>query len=188
MSCGLTNGRTEPCSDSIGGIRKVYLFSFVEYSKSQIVCDGSELTTFPATTIYDFWVSNGRMSENINNDENGVSYDQSLSFTLKKQDVPTTRDLHTASKGEIRYIVEFNDGRFKIGGLYNGATISSMTLNSGGAKSDGSNYDITITSLEEVESKWIDSLSSAGFTVGEWLLIEAGEDLFTESFESIIIE
>jgi hypothetical protein len=188
MSLNLTSGRTEPCSDSVGGIRKIYLFNYVDYTNSQIIVSNQTLTTFPATTIYDFWVSNASMTETITNDDNGVSYDQSLNFRLKKQDIPTTLDLDTIRRGELRYIIELNDGRFKIGGLYKGATISSMTFNSGGAKAEGSNYDINITGQEEVNSYFIDNLSSAGFTVAEWLLVEAGEDLFSESFESIILE
>ena len=164
-------------------------FSFVEYTNSQIVgTKGVELTSFPSTTIYDFWVSNGVMSETINNDENGISYTQNLTFTLKKQDVNTTRGLNTASKGELRYIVELNDGRYKIGGLYKGATISNMTLNSGGAKSDGSLYNVTIQSQEMYASAFIDNLSDAGFTVGEWLLLEDGDDAYTETQYNIILQ
>lgn len=189
MSCGLTKGRNEPCSDSVGGIRKVYLFSFVKYADSQIQgTKGVVLTSFPSTTIYDFWVQNATFNEDINNDENGVFYSQNLSFTLKKQDVNTTRNLNIASKGELRFIVEYNDGGYKIGGLFNGAEINNIELNSGGNKADGSLYNVSITGQELHQSAFIDDLSSAGFTIGQWLTTESGDDLVTQDYYNIIIE
>jgi hypothetical protein len=83
MSCGLLTGRKNPCNDNIAGIKRVYLFDYVDYLYSQIVgVKGSTLTSFPATDIYGYECVNASFDENINNDADGISIDQNLSFTL----------------------------------------------------------------------------------------------------------
>ena len=162
----LTSGRTElACYDNIGGIRNVYLFKYVDYAYNQIITSGQELVTFPATTIYKYEIQSGGFVENIQNDEQGVLYQQSCNFTLVQQNLLTTNELDLLTKIDLRYIVEFNDGSYKIGGLYNGAKITSLDLTSGGSKKDFNGYSITINSSEEYESFYIDDLSSTGFTI-----------------------
>ena len=64
MSCTLTKGRTEiACYNNIGGIKKIFIFPFIEYSHTQILgTRGEEVTTFPATDIYEFAITGGSMS------------------------------------------------------------------------------------------------------------------------------
>ena len=185
----LTSGRKEiACKDNIGGIRKVFIFPFIDYAYTLIVgTRGQVITSFPATDIYEFAVTGGLMNETINNDDDGIFYDQSLTFTLKKQDKTTTYELDQLTKYHIRYIVELNDGRYKIGGLYNGASLE-FDSTSGGAKNELNGYNLTIKSEEEWQSSFIDDLSSAGFTISQNLLLEDFDGLLTEDELEIILE
>lgn len=160
MSCALTTGRTEPCKDNIGGLKNIYLFPYVYYTYSQIVgTRGSEITSFPVnTTVYQYEINGGNFTETPNNDENGLYYEQSLTFSLLKQDLATTTELNRAMKLDLRYIVEFNDGSLKVGGLWKGARITTINQLSGGAKTDFNGYRVTITSREEYMSAYISSL------------------------------
>lgn len=158
MSCVLTSGRIEPCKDNIGGVKNIYVFKYVDYLQSQIVLDGQLLTSFPGSVVYKYEVKNGTFDQEINNDENGTSYSQSLSFTLFKQDVLTTNELKVLTDIDFRCVVELYDGTFRIAGLYNACKIESLTLVSGGAKTDLNGYNITITALEELEAVYINSL------------------------------
>ena len=183
----LTSGRTIPCKDNIGGIRNVFLFKYVSYTYNQIIgVRGESVTTFPATDIYEFAVTGASMSEDVKNDENGLSYNQTMSFVLKKQDWDITNDLHTLSKMEIRYIAEYNDGNYRIGGLFNGATLSFDSV-SGTSKESLNGYNVTIESQEEWQSAYITSLSGVGFTVLHHLLMADGDDLLTEDRKKIIL-
>ena len=79
----LTSGRTEPCRDNIGGIKKLFLFPFVEYAHTLITqVRGKEITAFPATDVYEFDITRGSMSESVENNDGELSYNQNLSFVL----------------------------------------------------------------------------------------------------------
>lgn len=188
MSSILTSGRTEiSCRDNIGGIRKIFLFPFVEYSHTQILgTRGEDVTTFPATDIYEFAITGGSMIEDSQNEPEGLSYNQNVSFTLKKQDFDTTRELFQISQYDIRYIVEFNTGEHKIGGLFNGASLSFDT-DSGGAKNTFNGYNVKLESKEEWQSAFIDDLGGAGFTILHHLLLPDGDDFLTPDGKKIIL-
>ena len=164
MSCVLTSGRIEPCRDAIGGVKNVYLFPYVKYNNSQIDIKFQTLVSFPTTNIFKYEVQNGTFEQNIVNDENGVSYQQSLIFTMFKQDRLTTNELNTLTNIDFRYVAELYDGTFRVGGLFNGAKVESLTLVSGGTKQDLNGYNVTITGLEEIQAPFLDSLDvlSAG--------------------------
>jgi hypothetical protein len=182
----LTSGRTEPCLDNIGGIRTIWLFAFVDYDFTQVLgVRGSTVTSFPATDIYEFETRNANMSETSTNDENGVSFDQSLTFTLKQQDLRTLRDLHTLEKLDLRYIVKMNDGKLKIGGLWKGARLSFEAV-SGGSLRDLIGYNITIKGKEEYPSAFLSNLND--FTQIQYLLLEDGDPFLLESAEFLILE
>lgn len=188
MSCGLTNGRTEPCK-SVSGIKRVYLFKYVQYANTQIVgVKGSTLTSFPSTDVYSYECVNANFNENIINDENGVKIDQSLTFTLLKQEYLTTKRLSDIKDLELRYIIELNDGRYKIGGLFKGANMKELKLVSGGSKNSLNGYQITIESTEEYLAPFIDNLATTGFNVIYWLMLEDFTDLLMENNEQFILE
>lgn len=188
MSCGLTNGRTEPCK-SVSGIKRVYLFKYVQYANTQIVgVKGSTLTSFPSTDIFSYECVNANFNEEIANDENGVKINQNLTFTLLKQNTLTTKRLSDIKELELRYIIELNDGRFRIGGLFKGANITELKLVSGGSKNSLNGYNITIESTEEYLAPFIDNLSSSGFNVIYWLLLEDFTELLLENNDQLILE
>ena len=163
----LTSGRSElSCYNNIGGIRNVYFFNYVSYAYSQIVGGkGGALTSFPTTTIYKFEIQDGSFNETINNDDEGIYYEQSLNFTLIKQDLTTTTLINTLKDLDLRFIVEFNDGSFRIGGLYNGTQISTVEINSGGSKGSFNGYNISANTRESYSASWISDLSSVGFDI-----------------------
>jgi len=185
MSCGLTSGRTEiACRDNIGGVKAVYLFKYIDYPYTQIQgVRGVSVTDFPDTDLFKYETTNANFSETINNDEEGISYTQSLSFTLFKQDILTTQELKIATDIDLRYIVEFNNGDYKIGGLWNGAKISSLTLDSGGSKTSLNGYNITIESEEEYAAAFFN------FNVfGNFLLLEDSFNILLETGSKINLE
>jgi len=185
MSCGLTSGRTEiACRDNIGGVKAVYLLNYVDYAYTQIEgVRGVNVSSFPLSTIFKYETTNANFSETINNDEEGISYSQSLSFTLFKQDLLTTRELDLATNIDLRYVVEFNNGDYKIGGLFNGARISNLSIDSGGSKTSLNGYNITIESEEEYAAAFFN------FNVfGDFLLLEDDFYILLETGSKIALE
>lgn len=160
MNCVLTKGRIEPCRNAIGGVKNVYFFPYVKYLPSQIKIKSQTLVEFPTSNLFKYEVQNGQFEQTILNDENGVSFSQTLSFTMFKQDVLTTKQLNILTNIDFRYVAEFYDGSFRVGGLFNGSKIESLTLSSGGSKSDLNGYNITITGNEEIQAPYLNSLES----------------------------
>ena len=186
MSCVLTKGRTEPCRDGVGGVKFVYLFPFVEYDYTEILgVKGVEITQFPDTSIYKYAIKGGSFVESIENDDEGVKYNQSLSFTLIKQDLETTNELDAMSRIDLRYIVELNDGSLKMGGVYNASRLTDYSIESGGAKNSLNGYNLTFTGIEEFSAPFLDNLNILGDNL---LLLENGFYLLLEDSGKIIIE
>lgn len=154
----VTKGRTEiSCKDNVGGIKAVYLFPFVDYANSVIIgTRGVEVTSFPATEVFKYEVVEGSFNEDITNDENGIFYTQTLSFSLNKQDVTTTNELRVLSNIDFRYIVEYNAGYYKCGGLEKGANVESINITTGGVKGSRNGYSVVIKSMEEWKAPFID--------------------------------
>lgn len=185
MSCALTRGRTEPCRDNIGGVKFVYLFPFVDYSYNQIEgTRGVEITSFPETTLYKYEVVNGNFSETITNDENGISYAQNLSFTLFKQNLATTTELDLMTNIDLRYMVEFNDGSLKMGGVYNGARLDTYTIDSGGSKNSLNGYNLTFSSDEQYASPFVIDIG----VFNGYLLLETSFNYLLEDSNKIILQ
>jgi hypothetical protein len=161
MSCGLTSGRSEPlCFDNVSGVKAVYLIKYEVYPYTSIQgTRGVEITAFPNSVLFKYETTNANFSETITNDENGINYSQSLTFTLFKQDLLTTNELNRLTNIDVRYVVEFNNGKFKMGGVYNGANLDSYSVDSGSNKASLNGYNLTFTSDEEYASPFLDRLS-----------------------------
>lgn len=183
----LTKGRTNPCKDNVGGIKYIYLFKYVPYDYTQIVGQrGVAVTGFPTTTIYKYEVENATFNETIINDENGIYYDQALNFTLTQQSVKSTILLDQIRKIDVRFIVQYNNGKYRIGGLWKGAKITSLEILSGGAKTDLSGYRVTITGQERFQAAFLDGLSI--FDIAESILLEDLTELLLEDSTPILLE
>lgn len=154
----VTQGRKEiTCRDNVGGIKNVYLFPFIAYDSDTFLGSrGSEIQGFPATEVFKYEVRNGNFNEQIINDEEGIYYDQRLTFDLFKWDLTTQEELKKLSNIEIRYIVQYNAGYYKIGGLEKGAYVDSKDITTGGAKSDFNGFSVSINSKEEWKAPFID--------------------------------
>lgn len=160
MSCVLTQGRNEiACRDNVGGVKNVYVFPYVSYAPTQIVITDQLLVSFPESTVYKYEVREGNFQQEITNDENGVSYNQRMSFTMFKQDLLTTTELNVLTNIDFRFVAEFWDGTFRVGGIYNSAKIDTLTLESGGSKSNLNGYNVTISGLEEIQAPYITSMA-----------------------------
>jgi len=188
MSCTLISGRTEiGCRSNIGGVKSVYLFPFVDYAYNLIGgVRGVEITSFPSTTLYKYETTGANFSETITNDDNGVSYEQSLTFTLFKQDLLTTNELNRLTQIDLRYIVEYNDGTYKMGGVYNGARLEDYSIESGGNKSSLNGYNLTFNSTEEYLAPFMSEALVLGLASG-FLLLETDFNVLLETGDKIIL-
>ena len=159
MSCNITEHILKACKDGQGGVNKVYLFPFVNYSRSQIGITGQKLTSFPITTIYDWDSIVTNYAENTSFEGGDVAWGQN--FTIQIPKTVVTSEVYKLVKQDYRAIYIDRLGNIRILGLYNGleATINNET---GTEKPDFNGYKVTFTGKEDNQAYFIDDLEAAG--------------------------
>ena len=165
MSCELLIGRTEPCKDSIGGLKAVYFFNeeptITYYTNDWNV----EFIPLMAPQFHDmvFWVDDvvnlykfelkaneNSYVENVLSDRNNGTtvYQQVLNIKLKKQDSTTHKYLKLLAYGKVRVVVENNNNQLFLMGVKFGAEVTGGSITSGGALQDHNGYTLTLTREE----------------------------------------
>ena len=176
------SGYTRKCKDSLGGLKKVHLFPYVKYSRSQIVLNGNILVTYPNTTIYEFEVETNPSVSQTQSEENGGKY-FSISLSL---DLPNTLgyDFQKVLNKDYNIIVEDRNGKLRFLGNRNGLECTSLNYDTGSSKNSFSGLKLSFEGKEECEAWFINNLASAGFNIfgdGEFLLQENGDFLLQEN-------
>jgi len=189
MVSTITSGYNRKCKQSLGGVDEIYLFPYVNYSRSQIVTDDNVLVTFPNTTIYKFY-SNGNpnANETQETDGGGKYFNQSLPLDLQYSGNPF--DLEKLLKKDYRVIFRDRNGYYRIFGLYIGLEATNLNYNTGSSKSDFNGFKIDFSGKEEKQSFFINDLESAGFFIDEldYRILESGEYRITENNEFRILQ
>lgn len=159
-------GRLEPYKNSLGGIKNIYLFNYISYKKYEIEVSESELLSFPETTIYKYETrsDSNTFSEDLEINDEGISYNQSLSVQLKVNYYDEKVTSNLLSK-EVGVIIEKYDGKTQILGTYNGLTVDSVNIVSGGSKTDFNGYNLQITGKELCSALFIENLDDVGFII-----------------------
>lgn len=160
MACALTSGRTEPCKDSVGGIKAVY---FMDYIEDAFTVSAGEATGINVSITdvykYDLRSNNNQLSESMPSDRNtGVTLNtQTLELRLKKQDAATSAQILLMAKARPIAVVEGYDGLYKAVGHTDGLDLTGTNVQSGGGKSDFNGYDLTFTGEELMLAPILDS-------------------------------
>jgi hypothetical protein len=79
----LTKGTAKRGNDRQGGLKKIYLTEYVDYSRSQVVISGQRITSIPTATIYEYDVHGASFEETQSREDGGEVYSQKLSFVVQ---------------------------------------------------------------------------------------------------------
>jgi len=182
----IANGRDRKCKSNVSGVNYIYLFRFVKYNRSQIVRDQLTLTDFPSTTIYRF-EGNYSFNESQSTEDGGKFYSQNLTADFIGIELNT--NLSKLVNEDYRVIIKDNNGIFRLLGAHNGV-ITDLNSTTGSSQAEFSGYNLTFEGTEREQALFIDDLEDAGFVISEdnFLLLEDGTPILTESNEEIIIE
>ena len=187
MGCAITESRNRVCKSLNGGLRKIWIFPFVKYNRSEIVRDGLTVTTFPSTPIYEFKVIGGAaLSQTQDNDEGLKSYKQTLEIKLAQNQGQF--ELERLLKKDVRIIVEDYNGNNRLLGAYNGVECTKLEYTTGGGYSDLNGVSLSFEAAEREEALFIDDLESAGFEIAQYLLLEDGTYLLLQTDEYLELE
>lgn len=159
----INNGRNRFCKDIVGGINKIYFFSHINYSRSQIALNNNILVSYPDTTIYEFQVENEPVVNQRQNENDGGKYfDLDISFDLVKE---KGFNYQSFLNSDFNIIVKDRNGNYSFLGNRNGLTCESLEHTIGGGKSDFNGVKLSFKGEEEKEAWYIINLSDAGFTI-----------------------
>ena len=198
MACLITLGRSEPCKDSLGGLRNVYFIN-EDITASFIYKEttpGSGVyivdTDFSQTIEYVNFVqylykfelkSNENVydQEIVSSRENGTTFfRQTLTIKLKKQDIATHNAVKTLAYAKPRILVENNEGQFFLVGLLRGCDLTAGSINSGGSLADFSGYSLTFQGEELLPSQFVENGTSSFY----YDIIPAGGTTVTQIITS----
>ena len=165
MACVLTSGRTEPCSDAIGGLKAIYVLDYVEDSFT--VSSGEATAINAAVTVcykYDLLNDGNTFNEPFTQDINaGTStYEQALVVALKKQTLASAQELALLVKSRPVVVVRDRMDNYKVMGISDG-TACTGDIVSGGTKAEFNGYNITFTATETAPAPYLDSATVSAF-------------------------
>ena len=167
MSCDISQGRTEPCKDVVGGIKNIYfanygsIDSFTMDGVDTDVIDGFNSTGSIVGYKYELKGGNSLEQNLQSSRENGTTFvEQTLTAVLKKQDVATHKQVKLIAMGRPRVVVEDYNGNFFMMGLEHGAELTTAAITTGVAMGDLVGYTLTIVAYEKIPCNFIDATST----------------------------
>lgn len=161
-NCGIINGIKAGCKINMGGVKKVWFFTFVQYPQSRFVTDGSRLISHPNTTIYEFEHTNELSITQTSNKEQGSKFN---TFSIELQTTYKDQfELEKFMKQQTGIIIQDRNGNYLIFGMRNGLRCNSITQSIGSAKPDFTGYILQFEGMEIQKAYFIDDLADAGFS------------------------
>lgn len=172
MSCFITSGEQLGCSDSIGGIKKVYIVgnggTVTGYTYD---ADGAVTgaTSTSGTTLYGFALKRGvsSLTQTLQKSfENGtVFFEQVLNIVLYKYDQEKRNKLKVLSQNDTLQIIAIdqNDTQYLIGQV-NYSYLSGGDVTSGTALGDRNGFSLSFTAQEFEPARVIDGALATVFS------------------------
>ena len=166
MSCDLANGRLEVCKTAVGGIDAIYFVNYGDYSG--ITYDGTNTDVIDSvagvTTLYKFELKGTNSFDQVINSsrENGTTFvEQTLTFTLKNQDIATHKTAKLLAYGRPHVVVRSRNGSYFFAGLEHGMEVTTANVVNGTAMGDLNGYTFTMVGQEKLLANFIDVTSES---------------------------
>lgn len=165
MACVLTSGRTEPCKDSIGGIKAAYAIDYIEDSFTIVAGEATAINA-GVTVTYKYILNHteNTLTETptADNDTGTTTHEQALVMSLKKQTKESANEIHLLLKSRPIWVIQDRMGNYKVVGISDGTT-GTGEVQSGGAKNSFNGYNLTFTAMETEPSPYLDSATVTAF-------------------------
>jgi hypothetical protein len=154
MSCSITTGYALGCRDSVGGIKTIYVQSFIPTGSCNANLSGA-VTGFTGYASggffeYDLTKATSSLTETLNASiENGsLYYTPEVTFTINKLQVAVRNELRLLARNRLLVIVQDNNNRYWVLGAANGLEATAGTAGTGTAFGDRNGYEMTLTGME----------------------------------------
>ena len=150
MSCAITNGRSLPCKDSVGGLKNIFFAPYT--TETANLSDTSGAVTLDQTVSFFKYEIKGNSSleTTINSSrENGTTFFESaLNATFTVLDMATQEQIKLMSKGRPQIVVEDYNGNHFLIGKEHGCEVTGGTIVTGAAMGDLSGFTLVLTAQE----------------------------------------
>lgn len=161
MACDLANGRLEVCKTAVGGIDAIYFVNFGDYTG--ITYDGTNTDVIDAvagvSTLFKFELKGTNSFDQVVNSsrENGTTFvEQTLTFTLKNQDITTHQIAKMLAYGRPHVVIKSRNGSYFFAGLEHGMEVTTANVSNGTAMGDLNGYTFTMVGQEKLLANFID--------------------------------
>lgn len=167
IECGSVTlaGIARDCSTSMGGIKGIWLAPYV---KDVAVIHSGRVDEMDDATVGTFKKYNTKknvssMTSTFNIDAtNGTNYvSTELSLTFARMTTDKRMEISTLVTGELMAIVQDANGIYWFLGKDEPVTATAGTAQTGAAKSDGNNYQLTLTDESDALPYEVDSAIAA---------------------------
>ena len=166
MACLLTHGRAEVCKEFVGGIKSIY---FINYGTLGAIAydatvdeEDAIATIAGAGTLYKYDLKGANSFEQTitSSRDNGTTFvEQTLTFTIKGQDVVTTKQMKLLAWGRPHVVIKTNANNFFIAGLEHGMEVTTGVLANGTAMGDLNGYTMTLVGMEAIPANFLNVAS-----------------------------
>ena len=158
--------RSKQCSNSQGGVNKLYILPYVDYLESEITVVNNMLVSFPFSTIYDLNAIN--INYNLDGKEDkDIYYDEKVSFQIKK--LLETDNFREFIQQDYRIIIKDNNGKFRLLGLRNGLK-GEYKEDVGTNRNEFNGYSFNFSGKEEFSAPYLTDLS--GFDINGLIVLQ----------------
>lgn len=161
MACTLTvTGRSLPCRDALGGVKKVWIAPFTEDMWSD-VASGEIPDSAAALTLHDFVSpkNSSSLTQTVNSSvENGtVFYTQVLSLVLNKPVAADITEVQELGKGRLAIVVQDNNDNYFVLGHTRGCELTGGSVATGTAIGDLNGFTLEFTGEEGIPAPFLDA-------------------------------
>lgn len=166
MPCLLTHGRAEVCKEFVGGIKSIYFINYgtlgaIAYDATVDEEDAIATIAGAGTLFkYDLKGANSFEQTITSSRENGTTFvEQTLTFTIKGQDVITTKQMKLLAWGRPHVVIKTNANNFFIAGLEHGMEVTTGVLANGTNLGDLNGYTMTLVGMEAIPANFLNVAS-----------------------------
>lgn len=159
MACNLTSGRSLPCKDSVGGIKRVLMADYG--TLGTLTVTSGEVTAISGNpSLFAFDVKgNSSLEQAITSDRaSGTTfYEQTLNLTLTKLDLATQEEIRVIAVARPHVFVEDYNGNYFLIGAVHGADVSGGTIVTGSAMGELSGFTLVFSGQETLPAYFVDA-------------------------------
>ena len=151
MACTqILSGLTRDCSNSMGGVKEVYIANFDDVSGVTIASDIITAIAMVGSAKFKKYSFRPQTAELVStpqiNSENGVAYIQSvLTMQFAKMDTTKRLEINALALGDLVIVVVDNNGKMWYLGKDNPVVASGGDSGTGKAFTDANRYGIQLT-------------------------------------------